>query len=52
MSFKDKKFSTRKGDFIKLDEVLDEAINRAKVLCEAKSKSQSDLEKLAEIIGI
>ncbi len=52
MSFKDKKFSTRKGDFIKLDEVLDEAINRAKVLCEAKSKSQSDLENLAEIIGI
>ncbi|MDX9970410.1 MAG: arginine--tRNA ligase [Candidatus Gracilibacteria bacterium] len=52
MSFKDKKFSTRKGDFIKLDEVLDEAVSRVKTLCEAKSKSTQDLEKLAEIIGI
>lgn len=52
MSFKDKKFSTRKGDFIKLDEVLDEAINRAKILCTEKSKSVENIDKLAEVIGV
>ncbi len=52
MSFKDKKFSTRKGDFIKLDEVLDEACERAKQISEEKSKDKSNIEKQAKIIGI
>jgi len=42
--WKDRKFSTRKGDTIKLKDVLDEAINRAKEI--------SDDDAIAEMIGI
>ncbi len=53
MSFADKSMSTRKGNILKLEEVLDEAVKRADTLIAEKS---SDLEgkerdELKEMIG-
>lgn len=51
MQFKDKKMSTRTGDIILLDEVLDEAKDRALKVIEAKSPDLKDKKEAAEIIG-
>lgn len=54
MRFKDRKMSTRKGNILKLEEVLDEAVDRAKtVIAEHKEKIQTDdISGLAEMMGV
>ncbi len=54
MQFKDGAMSTRKGNIIKLKEVLDEAVERSVALIEQKGAGLSDAEKqeLARIMGI
>jgi arginyl-tRNA synthetase len=52
MHMKDKKMSTRKGNVILLDEVLDECIERAKKVVEERGRDFENLEKIAETIGI
>lgn len=51
MSLKDKKMSTRKGNVVLLDEVLDEAKKRAKTVIEEKSPKLKEKAKTAKIIG-
>jgi len=51
MSFKDGSFSTRKGNVIKLEEVLDEAISRSKVIIEEKGKV-NNIEEVSKVIGV
>ncbi len=54
MRFADKAMSTRKGNILKLEDALDEAVSRAeKVIEERGDTIQTDDEKeLAEIIGV
>ena len=54
MRFGDKSMSTRKGNILKLDEVLDEAVRRAdKVIEEHRETIQTDDRRdLAEMMGI
>src|SRR3989338_6751268 len=54
MSFKDRKMSTRKGNILKLEEVLDEAVRRAdQIIAERGDAIQSDDPKeLSEMMGI
>ncbi|MFH1012204.1 MAG: arginine--tRNA ligase [Candidatus Peregrinibacteria bacterium] len=55
MQFKDKKMSTRKGNILKLEEVLDEAVERAFRLAKEKASdvlSEKELKELARIMGI
>jgi len=54
MSFKDSKMSTRKGNIVLLDEVLDEAIEKAKAVIEQKNPKLSAKEKsvIARAVGI
>ncbi len=52
MSFKDKKLSTRKGNVILLDEVIDEAISRAKDVIKEKNPNIQNIENIAKVIGI
>ncbi len=53
MRFADKSMSTRKGNILKLEDVLDEAVKRAHVLIDEKSSELSGEERsdLAEMIG-
>ena len=54
MQFADKKMSTRKGNILKLEEVLDEAEERALALAKehAKDLSETEVKELARIMGI
>ncbi len=54
MSFKDKGMSTRKGNIIRLSELLDEAETRALALAREKAEvsSEAELQSLARIMGI
>ncbi|HBB03070.1 MAG: arginyl-tRNA synthetase, arginyl-tRNA synthetase [Candidatus Peregrinibacteria bacterium GW2011_GWF2_38_29] len=54
MDFKDEKMSTRKGNIILLDEVLKEAISRAKAIIEQKNPDLKEKEKdlIANMTGI
>jgi arginyl-tRNA synthetase len=54
MSFSDRKMSTRKGNILKLEHVLDEAVDRAReVIRERGDKIQTDdPEGLAEMMGV
>lgn len=52
MHLKDKKMSTRKGNIILLDEVLDEAVKRAGKIIEEKSPDLKNKDKVARIVGI
>ncbi|SHF02808.1 arginyl-tRNA synthetase [Marinitoga hydrogenitolerans DSM 16785] len=54
MRFADGVFSTRKGNVIKLQELLDKAVEKAKAIIEEKNPELSEEEKskIAEIIGI
>lgn len=52
MHMKDKKMSTRKGNVILLEDVLDEGIERAKKVVEERSRDLENLDKIAETIGI
>ncbi|PIZ74577.1 arginine--tRNA ligase [Candidatus Peregrinibacteria bacterium CG_4_10_14_0_2_um_filter_43_11] len=54
MSFKDGKMSTRKGNILKLEEVLDEAEERALKLAREKAieLSEEEQKELARIMGI
>lgn len=54
MRFKDDIFSTRKGNVIRLEELLDEAKRRAKSIVEEKNPNLSEEEKenIAEVVGI
>jgi arginyl-tRNA synthetase len=54
MSFKDKKMSTRKGNIIYLDEVLDEAVKRTRALLQEKEIQfpEEEQQQLADIIAI
>ena len=51
-SLKEGKMSTRKGNFIKLDDVLDEAIDRAKKIILEKNPELEDLDDIAKKVGI
>lgn len=46
------KMSTREGNIIKLEELLNEAISRVKIIMETKNPDLENKEKIAEIIGI
>jgi len=54
MSFKDKKMSTRKGNILRLEHVLDEAVVRAReVIAEHEGHIQTDdADTLAEMMGV
>ncbi len=54
MSFKDRKMSTRKGNILKLEEVLDEAVARAEAIIKERGETiQTDNPgELAEMMGI
>ena len=51
-SLKEGKMSTRKGNFIKLDDVLDESINRAKEIIMEKNPELDNLDEVANKVGI
>ncbi len=54
MQFKDKKMSTRKGNILKLEEVLDEAEERAFALAKERATelSEAEVKELSRIMGI
>jgi len=52
MSFKDGKMSTRKGNIIHLQDLIDEAIHRAKKIILEKNPNLENLDQVAEIIGV
>ncbi len=52
MHMKDGKMSTRKGNVILLDDVLEEAVSRAKNIIEEKSPTLEDKENVARVVGI
>ena len=51
-SLKEGKMSTRKGNFIKLDDVLNESINRAKEIIMEKNPELDNLDEVANKVGI
>ena len=54
MSFADKAMSTRKGNILKLEHVLDEAVERARIVIEEHRDSiqTDDAQDLAEMMGV
>lgn len=52
VKFPDRKLSTRKGDVIFLDEVLDEAVERTLELIEHKNPNLENKEEVAKKVGI
>jgi arginyl-tRNA synthetase len=52
MNFKDSKMSTRKGNIIHLEALIDEAIERAAKIVEEKNPTLENKEEVARIIGI
>jgi len=52
MRMEDMQMSTRKGNIILLDNVLEEAIKRAKAIIEQKSPNLKNKDKVSEIVGI
>lgn len=46
------KFSTRKGNFIKLEDILDDAIDRAKAKIMDKNPDLEDIDDVAKKVGI
>ena len=51
-SLKEGRMSTRKGNFIKLDDVLNDAINRAKEILLEKNPDIEDIDEVAKKVGI
>ena len=51
-SLKEGKMSTRKGNFIKLEDVLNESINRAKEVILEKNPELEDIDETAKRVGI
>lgn len=51
VKFTDKKLSTRKGDVVFLDEVMDEAVDRTLKLIEQKNPSLEDKNEIARKVG-
>lgn len=54
MSFSDKKMSTRKGNIIKLDDVIAEAIERAQKIVQSKNPTLEDstMQQISKIVGV
>lgn len=52
MKFAGKKMSTRRGRVVSLEEVLQEAVNRAREIMEEKNPLLPDKEQVAEAVGI
>ncbi len=52
MQFKDKKMSTRKGNIVLLDEVLKEAVEKAKKIVEEKNRDLKNKDEVAHKIGV
>lgn len=52
VKFKDEKMSTRHGKIVLLEELLNESINRAKKIIDAKNPDLADKEKIAYSVGI
>ncbi|WP_213650779.1 arginine--tRNA ligase [Paenibacillus sp. J23TS9] len=52
MKFEGKKMSTRRGKIVVLEQVLDEAIARAKSIIDEKNPELENKEKVAEAVGI
>lgn len=51
-SLKEGKMSTRKGNFIKLDDILNDAITKAREILLEKNPDIEDLEEVAKKVGI
>lgn len=51
-SLKEGKMSTRKGNFIKLDDVLDASINKAKEIIMEKNPDLDNIDEVAKKVGI
>ena len=49
---KEGKMSTRKGNFIKVQDVLDEAINKAKAKVSDKNPDLEDIDEVAKKVGV
>lgn len=52
MKFEGRKLSTRRGHVIFLEEVLDEAVERARAIIEEKNPHLADKEEVAQAVGI
>lgn len=52
MKFEGKKMSTRRGRVVFLEEVLQEAVDRAREIIEEKNPNLADKESVAEAVGI
>lgn len=52
MSFKDRKMSTRKGNIIHLETLIQEAISRAKEIILEKNPNLENLDEVARIVGV
>ena len=52
VQLKSGKMSTREGNIIKLEDLLNESISRVKAIMETKNPNLEDKDKIAEIIGI
>ena len=52
LRFAGKKLSTRRGHVIFLEDVLDEAVGRARLIIEEKNPALQDKESVAEAVGI
>ena len=49
---KEGKFSTRKGNFVKLEDILNEAISRAKAIVLEKNPDLEDIDEVAKKVGV
>ncbi len=49
---KEGKFSTRKGNFVKLEDILNEAINKAKKIVLEKNPDLENIDEVAKKVGI
>lgn len=52
MSFKDGKMSTRKGNIIHLDDLIEEAVSRSRQIITEKNPELENLEQVAWMVGI
>lgn len=51
-SSKEGKFSTRKGNFVKLEDILNEAIKKAKEIILEKNPDLDDIDEVAKKVGV
>lgn len=49
---KEGRMSTRKGNFVKLEDILDESINRAKEIIKEKNPNLENIDEVAKKVGV